>query len=315
MKKSYNYSLYSIDRQNCDTGSQQYCIVGKTFIFRTLFIYIIAIIFVTTYYVKLNNLSYEAVKDFPADYIIMYTFISYVVGDTVAILYALNKQKKVIEIEKKTYKKIEIIKLFFGAMGIQAVVIFINELVSIMHIDIYSNISYWKLNVDLKSDIFIIIYLLFVAPITEEILFRGIALKNFSNESVEVGLIMSSILFGLSHGNLLQAGASFFTGIIFASIVVKTGNILLAIMCHTFVNANSIIWDCLKNIERVKQIEIGYYSFWIVGSVVIIILSARKNIFKNIVKQRQIYMKIIKEPSMVAILSFYIFILIIDVWS
>ena len=40
-----------------------------------------------------------------------------------------------------------------------------------------------------------------------------------------------------------------------------------------------------------------------------------KNIFKNIVKQRQIYMKIIKEPSMVAILSFYIFILIIDVWS
>lgn len=154
-----------------------------------------------------------------------------------------------------------------------------------------------------------------VAPITEEILFRGIALKNFSNESVEVGLIMSSILFGLSHGNLLQAGASFFTGIIFASIVVKTGNILLAIMCHTFVNANSIIWDCLKNIERVKQIEIGYYSFWIVGSVVIILLSTRKNIFKNIVKQRQIYMKIIKEPSMMAILSFYLFILIIDVWS
>ncbi len=154
-----------------------------------------------------------------------------------------------------------------------------------------------------------------VAPITEKILFRGIALKNFSNESVEVGLIMSSILFGLSHGNLLQAGASFFTGIIFASIVVKTGNILLAIMCHTFVNANSIIWDCLKNIERVKQIEIGYYSFWIVGSVVIILLSTRKNIFKNIVKQRQIYMKIIKEPSMMAILSFYLFILIIDVWS
>lgn len=43
--------------------------------------------------------------------------------------------------------------------------------------------------------------------------------------------------------------------------------------------------------------------------------AARKNIFKNIVKQRQIYMKIIKEPSMMAILSFYIFILIIDVWS
>lgn len=40
-----------------------------------------------------------------------------------------------------------------------------------------------------------------------------------------------------------------------------------------------------------------------------------KNIFKNIVKQRQIYMKIIKETSMMAILSFYIFILIIDVWS
>jgi len=40
-----------------------------------------------------------------------------------------------------------------------------------------------------------------------------------------------------------------------------------------------------------------------------------KNIFKNIVKQRQIYMKIIKEPSMVAILSFYILILIMDVWS
>ena len=32
-------------------------------------------------------------------------------------------------------------------------------------------------------------------------------------------------------------------------------------------------------------------------------------------KKRQIYMKIIKEPSMMAILSFYIFILIIDVWS
>lgn len=41
-----------------------------------------------------------------------------------------------------------------------------------------------------------------------------------------------------------------------------------------------------------------------------------KNTNKGIsIKRKDRYMKIIKEPSMMAILSFYIFILIIDVWS
>ena len=47
------------------------------------------------------------------------------------------------------------------------------------------------------------IYSVILAPIFEEILFRGFVLKNLSRFNVRFGIIMSAILFGLFHGNLL----------------------------------------------------------------------------------------------------------------
>ncbi len=80
------------------------------------------------------------------------------------------------------------------------------------------------------------IYAVFLAPIFEEILFRGFVLKNLSRFNVRFGIIFSSILFGLFHGNLSQfLGATIF-GIIVALVTVKSNSLIPAIVMHSVGN-------------------------------------------------------------------------------
>jgi uncharacterized protein len=73
-----------------------------------------------------------------------------------------------------------------------------------------------------------------VAPIVEELAFRGFLLQRWSSQwGVTQALLASSIFFGALHANLL--GLSVF-GLVMGLIYLRTGSLLVPIFCHALNN-------------------------------------------------------------------------------
>lgn len=83
---------------------------------------------------------------------------------------------------------------------------------------------------------------IFVAPIGEELLFRGLiqgyGLKNFA-PVLAIGL--QGLIFGLYHGNIIQGIYAFFMGVVLGFVAHKTGTILTSTVLHISVNASLLL--------------------------------------------------------------------------
>ncbi len=76
-----------------------------------------------------------------------------------------------------------------------------------------------------------------LAPVIEEIIFRGIILDGLLKKySPQKAIIISSLLFGIVHLNPWQFVAAFLIGIFIGWIYYKTGNLSLAIIIHLINN-------------------------------------------------------------------------------
>ncbi len=76
----------------------------------------------------------------------------------------------------------------------------------------------------------------FLGPIAEELMFRGVVLRGLSAVSGRFAIFMSAIMFGLMHGNLTQAFCAFVMGIVFGYAAVKTDSLVLPIIGHITAN-------------------------------------------------------------------------------
>ncbi len=100
-----------------------------------------------------------------------------------------------------------------------------------------------------------------VAPIAEEILFRGLIFTRLKKGMhFSVAIIISSLLFALAHGDLIWMIPTFFLGASSAWIFEKTKSLLPSIALHLF-----------NNILAVLTISITQMPVWI--SLMILLLS------------------------------------------
>ena len=81
-----------------------------------------------------------------------------------------------------------------------------------------------------------IIMTVFVAPVLEEIVFRGVIMDNLKKYGIKTAIIINSIFFALSHYNTDMIIPAFFTGIIFSYVAYKY-SIKYSILIHFFINA------------------------------------------------------------------------------
>lgn len=92
------------------------------------------------------------------------------------------------------------------------------------------------------SPILVFITTAILAPIEEEIIFRGIIYNAFAK--VRKGafpVIASAILFGLIHVIFVQVVYTFFMGLITALVYEKTKNLSYPILIHAFANGISVL--------------------------------------------------------------------------
>lgn len=128
-----------------------------------------------------------------------------------------------------------------------------------------------------------------VAPIVEELIFRGLILQGFrKNYNAFVAVFISALLFALFHLNPWQFPATFIIGLILGWIVIRTNNIGLAIIGHSI--NNTLVLLSITYAEKIQSHPIYlmekkefYYlsAFVVVLSVIVMFLLTFKRLKKT----------------------------------
>lgn len=83
---------------------------------------------------------------------------------------------------------------------------------------------------------FVIIYMVLIAPIMEEYVFRKLIVDRTVRYGQDVAVVVSGLMFGLFHGNLNQFVYAFALGAFLAFLYVKTGKLKITIALHMMIN-------------------------------------------------------------------------------
>lgn len=100
--------------------------------------------------------------------------------------------------------------------------------------------------------------------ILEELLFRGVILQLLRPAGDLTALILSSVLFGVTHGTVEQIPFATVVGLICGYFVLKTGNIYLGMALHFLNNAMSVVLDCVLLHASDAEAVAWTYSVFIV---------------------------------------------------
>lgn len=92
-----------------------------------------------------------------------------------------------------------------------------------------------------QMGIITVIYGCILAPIAEEIVFRGWLLKLLRKYGAVAAIFFTAVGFGLMHGNLFQAIPATAIGVIFAYMAIKYDSIIPTVILHIATNTISFI--------------------------------------------------------------------------
>ena len=127
-----------------------------------------------------------------------------------------------------------------------------------------------------------IIMTVFVAPVLEEIVFRGVIMNNLKKYEIKTAIIINSIFFALSHYNTDMIIPAFFTGIIFSYVAYKY-SIKYSILIHFFINAITKTSQVLAILRiDILLILVGLFSaFLIIFLLVFFIIGLLRGKYKE----------------------------------
>lgn len=94
-----------------------------------------------------------------------------------------------------------------------------------------------------------VLYSCLVAPITEELVFRGVILKNLSRVSQRLGIFLSALFFALAHENIPQGLLAFVLGIFLAYITIENNSLVPAMIVHFSVNTLNTVMMILQDMQ------------------------------------------------------------------
>lgn len=172
-------------------------------------------------------------------------------------------------------------KLLIGSfMGI-VTALFLNSLFTLLHVTESSQTFDSVAAVQFSVPFFLGIVLYgVVAPLSEEVLFRGIVFRRMKRlYSVPIALIGSAIFFGAFHGNLVQAIYGTIMGLFLACLYEISGDFLMPLCFHSGANLAVFI---TVSIELCKLYVFSVSGCIVLGVLLIIIslLTWKYKIFK-----------------------------------
>lgn len=165
-------------------------------------------------------------------------FISYVLSFLV-IIYVISKDKKMFEIIINSFniKQINLIQVVLIII-LPILVLLINVLLNKVLEKTELKGSFFTEN---RFSIFQLIFVILIAPISEEIIFRSLLYQTFTEHfSILLSILLSSILFAVFHIRIRNMLGSFFGGLAFSFILYLSGSIVTTIVAHSIYNGLSM---------------------------------------------------------------------------
>ncbi len=110
----------------------------------------------------------------------------------------------------------------------------------------------------------LIAYSCFIAPILEEVIFRGYILQSLQQFGNGFAIVFSSLLFGIYHFDLTQLLPAFAMGCLFGYLVTRCGSLLPSILVHALNNIIAVLISTFSSFltETVLLIiNIALYTF------------------------------------------------------
>ena len=125
------------------------------------------------------------------------------------------------------------------------------------------------------SDMMItVLYVLFVGPVTEELIFRGAILDRFYLAFPFLAAnILQAVLFGVYHMNLIQGLYAFGLGFVLGLVRYVSGSILLPALIHILFNTTSYMTDYL--FDGPESLPIGAFAVLALVGAVLLFLGLR----------------------------------------
>jgi len=125
-----------------------------------------------------------------------------------------------------------------------------------------------------------------MAPITEEIFFRGTLLNGLNLKYLSTkAILLSSFLFGFIHLNPWQFIPAFFGGILFGYLYFISKNIWICIFLHFFNNSLAVFMELrdvnIKGVTYDPRIGIEFQPYWLTILGLIIFISGISLIYNK----------------------------------
>lgn len=154
---------------------------------------------------------------------------------------------------KKTHKKITIKNVFYVTIAVLGFRI-ISSYLTVFILAPFSNVlmpEFMLKAVNETIEISFFIYVCIIGPAMEEFIFRGVILAGLLKKySVKKSVIISALLFGITHLNGIQFINGFFLGIFIGYIYVRTKSIYLCMYSHILFNTMEVIFMYLPKINN-----------------------------------------------------------------
>ena len=93
----------------------------------------------------------------------------------------------------------------------------------------------------------------------EEFALRGVIMQPMRKYGMAFAIICSSVIFGIMHGNLIQAPFAFIVGLGLAFFAIKCGSLWIGVIIHMLNNGYSVILSFLENRVAEKTLETANY--------------------------------------------------------
>lgn len=127
-----------------------------------------------------------------------------------------------------------------------------------------------------SSTVSMLLYASFIGPVSEEIIFRGFVMRGFEKYGARYAVVMSAVIFGLFHGNLIQSIFAGLVGLVLGYTAMKY-SIKWAVLLHIINNFvfGELLTRLLSGMSESMQsiVLYGIEGAFLAGTVVLMLMN------------------------------------------
>lgn len=152
-------------------------------------------------------------------------------------------------------------------------------------------------------------YSVVVAPVAEEILCRGILMGYLEKYGKAFAVLITAMLFGLLHQNIVQFPITMLIGILFGYLAQRY-SLMAAIVLHVLNNLSVEITSYLGNkYEIIYLIDVVFLLFCGVASIIILLIKRKSVVafFKEDSNEMSVVKWFFTTPLMLIVIGYFLF--------